>query len=151
MKTKAPIILASNSPRRQQLLTQAGIEHTVLVRPVDENVSVQIHPRAVAVLISEQKAKAYGDLSHENIVITADTIVAKKGDILGKPKDEAEAISMLESLSGEKHEVVTGVSIFHKGRFKSFAEETVVYFRDCLLYTSPSPRDKRQSRMPSSA
>lgn len=129
MKTKAPLILASQSPRRQQLLKDAGFDFEVITRPVSEYVPEDIHPRAVAVLISENKAKAYDDLAKENVVITADTIVAVDDEVLGKPADREEAIRMLRMLSGRSHVVISGATIFHKGRFKSISDETVVTFR----------------------
>jgi septum formation protein len=129
MKTKAPIILASQSPRRQQLLKEAGFDFEVVVRPVEEIIDEDLHARAIAVLISESKAKAYDDLAGKNIVITADTLVFLGDHIMGKPKDEAEAVEMLQKLSGQTHTVVSGVTLFHKGRFKSFSEETQVTFR----------------------
>ncbi|GAB4404077.1 MAG: Maf family protein [Bacteroidia bacterium] len=129
MKTKAPLILASGSPRRQQLLRDAGFDFEVLVRPVYEYIPEHIHPRAVAVMLSEHKAKAYDDRCGDSIVITADTLVAIEDQILGKPADKAEAVSMLQRLSGRSHAVYTGVSLFHQGRFRSFVEETLVTFR----------------------
>jgi septum formation protein len=129
MKIKAPLILASQSPRRQQLLKDAGFDFKVITRPVEEYVPEDIHPRAVAVLISENKAKAYNDLAQENIVITADTIVAVDAQVLGKPKDAKDATRMLRMLSGRSHVVISGATIFHKGRFKSISDETVVTFR----------------------
>lgn len=129
MKTKVPIILASASPRRQELLTDLGITYTVFVREVDEFFPEDIHPRAVAVLISENKAKAYDDMDKQNIIITADTVVTIDGKVFGKPKDSREAEAMLLKLSGKTHSVITGVTIFHKGKFKSISEETLVTFR----------------------
>ncbi|MEL6673612.1 MAG: Maf family nucleotide pyrophosphatase [Bacteroidota bacterium] len=129
MKTKAPVLLASQSPRRHELLTALGLEFEVLVRSVDEYYPENIHPRAVAVMISENKAKAYDDLSNKYLILTADTIVALDDEVIGKPKDEAEAIRTLQRLSGKTHQVITGVTLFHAGRFKSFAEETLVHFR----------------------
>ncbi|MEZ4684892.1 MAG: Maf family nucleotide pyrophosphatase [Bacteroidia bacterium] len=129
MKLKAPLILASGSPRRSELLSAAGLDFEVLVRNVEEFVDEDLAPRALAVMLSEHKGKAYDDLSPKNIVITADTLVSFRGKILNKPADEQEAIHMLEMLSGNTHLVVSGVSIFHKGKFTSFAEETKVTFR----------------------
>lgn len=129
MKTQAPLILASQSPRRQQLLRELEFEFEVIVRSTDEYYPEDIHPRAVAVLISENKAKQYDDLSPKNIIITADTIVAIEDEILGKPKDQEEGLEMLKKLSGRTHQVITGVTLFHKGQFRSFAEETYVTFR----------------------
>jgi len=129
MKTPYPLILGSQSPRRHQLLKAAGFSFEVVIRPVSEIPKRNILPRAVAVFISENKAKAYGDYAADHIVITADTIVATKGSILGKPKDENQAYEMLKSLAGKTHQVITGVTIFHKGKFNSFSEVTNVTFR----------------------
>lgn len=123
-------MLASASPRRQALLKEIGVEFTVFVRDVYEFYPEDIHPRAVAVLISENKAKAYDDLDKKHIIITSDTIVTIDGEIFGKPADEAEAEKMLTRLSGKTHSVITGVTIFHKGKFKSISEETLVTFRN---------------------
>ena len=129
MKTKAPLILASQSPRRAHLLAEAGFEFEVFTRPVEEIIPDDIHPRAVAVLISENKAKAYNDIAQDKIVVTADTIVAIEGKVLGKPADADEARAMLKELSGRSHVVISGATIFYRGRFKSISEETLVTFR----------------------
>ncbi len=129
-KLSTPIILASASPRRQQLLQSIGLEFEVVVRSVDEYFPEDLHPRAVAVLISENKAKAYDDLSNDNTIITSDTIVVLDDQVIGKPADATEAIEMLKKLSGRTHLVITGVTIFHKGRFRSFSAETRVTFKD---------------------
>ena len=130
MKTKAPIILGSQSPRRQDLLKAAGFDFEVVVRPVSEDFIEGLHPRAIAVMISENKAKAFDDLAKTHIVITADTLVFLEDEILGKPQDESEAIAMLQKLSGQTHTVISGVTLFYKGRFRSFSEETLVTFRN---------------------
>lgn len=134
IKLKAPLILGSQSPRRKQLLEEIGLKFEVLPRPIDEYFPGDMHPRAVAVLISENKAKAYDDLSPEKIIITADTVVAVDGKVLGKPQDEDHAKEMLEKLSGRSHQVVSGVTVFHKGKFSSFAELTEVTFRELSGY-----------------
>lgn len=129
MKTKAALVLASQSPRRAQLLTEAGFDFEVFTRPVEEIIPEDIHPRAVAVLISENKAKSYTDVAQDKIVVTADTIVALDGEVLGKPESMAQAQEMLQRLSGRSHTVISGATIYHKGRFKSISEETKVTFR----------------------
>ncbi len=129
-KLPTPLILASASPRRQQLLAEMGFEFEVVVREVNEYFPEDLHPRAVSVLISENKAKAYDDLSNENTIITSDTIVVLDDKILGKPADASEAIDMLKKISGRTHLVITGVTIFHKGKFRSFSSETKVTFKD---------------------
>lgn len=129
MQLKHPLILASQSPRRQQLLREAGISFEVLVRPNEEELPLDVSPRAAAVMISEAKATIYTDLSAKNIILTADTIVAVGGEMLAKPADADEAAAMLDKLSDKTHSVVTGVTLFHKGNFRSFAVETKVTFR----------------------
>ncbi|MEO0899224.1 MAG: Maf family nucleotide pyrophosphatase [Bacteroidota bacterium] len=129
IQTKAPILLASGSPRRQQLLKDLGLEFEVLVRDIKEHIPEDVHPRAVAVMISENKAKSYDDLSNDYLIITADTIVALDDNVMGKPSSEEEAYKMLKRLSGRTHTVISGVTLFHKGKFKSFSEETYVTFR----------------------
>lgn len=129
IQIKVPILLASKSPRRQELLKNLGIDFEVLARDVQEIIPDDMHPRAVAVLISENKAKSYDDLSNKYLVITADTIVALEDQVMGKPKNAEEAFKMLKKLSGRTHTVLTGVTLFHKGKFRSFSEETYVTFR----------------------
>ena len=145
---KAPLILASQSPRRKQLMQSLGWEFDIVVRPVDEPIPEKLPPRAVAIYIAEHKAKAYNDLARDHIVITADTLVVRDDKLIGKPQDEAEAFEMISSLSGRSHGVVSGVCIFYQGKFKSFVEETQVSFVDLTpeeiryyIKTSP-PLDK---------
>ncbi|SDD58508.1 Maf family protein [Pedobacter soli] len=119
-----PIILASKSPRRQELLTLMGLDFKVELKDVDESYPEGLSPAEIAVYISGQKAKAFtGD---GEIVITADTIVALNGEILGKPTDRAHAQEMLKKLSGSKHEVFTGVTLVKGERMYSFYDRTAV-------------------------
>lgn len=124
------MILASQSPRRQNLLKELGFDFEILVRPVEEVVEPGLTPRQVAISISESKAKSYHDLAQDHLIITADTIVTLNGEIIGKPKDEADAAVLLRKLSGNTHTVITGFSLLHRGKLKSFAEETGVTFRE---------------------
>ena len=132
------IILASASPRRKELLRQIGLEFEIQVSQVEE-VITQTQPGKVVEELSSQKARAVVDALDEEeykegvLVIGADTVVAADGEILGKPKDESEAVKMLHFLSGRSHEVFTGVTLFYKkqGReriIKSFHERTAVVF-----------------------
>lgn len=132
------IILASASPRRKELLRQIGLEFEIQVSQVEE-VITQTQPGKVVEELSSQKARAVVDTLDEEeykegvLVIGADTVVAADGEILGKPKDESEAVKMLHFLSGRSHEVFTGVTLFYKkqGReriIKSFHERTAVVF-----------------------
>jgi septum formation protein len=125
------IILASKSPRRQELLEQMDIQFKVVLKDVDESYPEDLIPADVALYIARKKAEAFDDVLHETeIVITADTIVTIDGLILGKPKDEQDAFDMLTLLSGRKHEVITAVALLHKHQISCFYDTTYVYFRE---------------------
>jgi len=128
LKLTTPIILASKSPRRQELLTLMGLDFSIELKEVDESYPEELSAPEIAVYISEKKAKAFL-ASPEQVIITADTIVAIDGEILGKPKDHQEAREMLGKLSGKKHEVYTGVSINYQGNLTSFYDKTEVHCR----------------------
>lgn len=145
------IILASNSPRRKELLTDCGISFTVDAADVDENTSKTI-PSEVVAELSQIKAKAVADRHAGEIVLAADTIVALDDKILGKPMDEADALRMLEALMGKKHQVYTGVTLIGKdGSIDTFYECTDVEMREAtkeelLEYISTGePMDKAGS------
>lgn len=124
------LILASNSPRRQELLKGLEVEFEVKVSPVDETVPKDLPAEYVAAYLSKLKSEAFGDeLSEEEIVITSDTVVITKGHVLGKPKNEDEAFDMLKSLSGARHSVVTAVTIRDKFRRVTLEDEAIVTFR----------------------
>jgi septum formation protein len=126
------IILASNSPRRQQLLHEMGISFEVRVKPVDEVFPPELSKEAVAIFLCELKAKAFlaEEFEADELLITADTIVCLGDEILNKPNDREHAIEMLTKLSGRKHEVITGVCLRSKEKMISFAVSTLVYFRE---------------------
>jgi len=124
-----PIILASKSPRRQELMQLIGLDFSVELKEVDESYPEGLKPAEIAVYISEQKAKAFGSVEGK-IVITADTIVALDGEILGKPTDKANAQQMLSKLSGTRHEVYTGVTIINQEKVISFYDLTEVHCRE---------------------
>jgi len=128
-KQHLPIILASKSPRRQELLKAMNIDFTLLLKEVDESYPESLSPAEIAMYIAEKKAEAFAPERVENIVITADTIVALNGDILGKPKDADDAVTMLNRLSGTRHQVYTGVSISHQQYMNTFFDVTEVFFR----------------------
>jgi len=128
LKLTAPITLASKSPRRQELLNLMGLKFSVELKDVDESYPATLSAPEIAVYIAEKKAKAFTANPYE-IIITADTIVAIDGEILGKPKDYSEAQEMLGKLSGNKHEVYTGVSINFQGEIVSFYDQTEVFCR----------------------
>lgn len=127
---KLPIILASKSPRRQELLKLMDLDFKVVLKEVDESYPEHLLPAEIAVFIAEKKAAAFADESHRNIVITADTIVAYKKEILGKPEDAHHAAEMLGKLSGTNHQVYTGVTIAHADKIHSFYDVTEVFFNE---------------------
>lgn len=121
------IILASKSPRRQELLTAMGFDFDVVLKDVDESYPDTLLPEEVAVYISDKKAKAFDASITDEFVITSDTIVCINDEILGKPIDRADAVRMINLLSGTQHKVVTGVSILHKHTIDSFYDTTIVH------------------------
>ncbi|MBR6774150.1 MAG: septum formation protein Maf [Bacteroidales bacterium] len=127
---KYNIILASKSPRRQELLKGIGIDFSVLTKEVDESYSKNVPVYDVAPFLSLKKAKAFDDneLPENYMIITADTVVIVNDVILGKPEDEDDARRMLRLLSGKKHSVVTGVTIHTKDKTKTFSATSKVSF-----------------------
>lgn len=128
--TDKHIILASNSPRRRQLLGGIVSEFEIAPpRPVDETYPNSLSPEEVAPFLSQIKAKAYADLVTENtLLITADTVVILDNKILGKPQSHSQAVAMLQSLSGHTHRVVTGVTIVSSEKEITFSNTTEVTF-----------------------
>lgn len=123
------IVLASKSPRRQQLLQWAEIPFEVMVSNAEEKFPEGLSPADAAMYIAAGKAEAVTQKkSLEMPVLSADTMVFCDGMLLGKPDNEVQAIRMLTTLSGKKHEVVTGVCIRYKGEEILFADSTYVHF-----------------------
>lgn len=124
------IILASNSPRRRELLGGLGIDFTVKVMEgIDEFWPHDLKGEDIPLYISKEKAAPYkAAIANDELVITADTIVYVDGEVLGKPHDKADAVRMLKLISGRWHEVITGVTLMTKERERSFAVTTKVKF-----------------------
>lgn len=127
---KYHIILASNSPRRRELLAGLDIEYEVKVLPgIDESYPDTLAAEDIPQYISREKAAAYeAALQPDDLVITADTIVWTEGRVLGKPKDEEEAKAMLRQLAGRTHQVITGVTLLTKAMKRTFAVTSEVTF-----------------------
>lgn len=127
---KYKIILASNSPRRKELLSGLGVAYEVKTLPdVDESYPDGLSGEEIAKHIARGKAEAYRSLIQaDELVITADTIVWLDGTVMGKPKDEEEAKDMLMRLSGKTHQVITGVCLTTATTQKTFATVTDVTF-----------------------
>jgi septum formation protein len=125
------IILASQSPRRQELLKGLDISFQVKTKEVDESYPNELQPREVAIFLARKKAQAYLHfLTEDDLLITADTVVITEGKLLEKPGTRKEAIDMLRQLSGKKHEVVTGVSMMDTHKTISFDDHTEVHFAE---------------------
>jgi len=124
------IILASNSPRRRELLAGLGIDFTVkVISGIDESWPHDLKGQDIPLYISREKAVPYKPLiAPDELVITADTIVYVDGNVLGKPRDKADAQRMLHLISGRWHEVITGVTLMTTAKEHSFAVTTKVKF-----------------------
>lgn len=117
------IILASASPRRQQLLKQIGIKFEVIPSTIDEVMNNALEPSQVAISLASQKCKdVVSHIESDCIVIAADTIVIKDNRLLGKPKSEQDAFEILKCLNGEWHEVVTGLCLYRTSDKKSICD-----------------------------
>jgi septum formation protein len=126
---KYRIILASQSPRRKQMLQELGLHFEIVIREYPESFPEGLDGRSAAEYISHQKAVSFrGELSDNDIVITADTVVWCNNRILGKPRDYAEAAFMLREISGNTHEVITGVTLFSPAKEKTFSVSSSVTF-----------------------
>jgi septum formation protein len=126
------IILASKSPRRQQLLKELGFDFKIKTKDVEEDFPHGLSNSEIAIFLCEKKAAAFSEseISENEILITADTIVCRENKILNKPGDRAHAIEMLSELSGKMHEVITGVCLRSRSKSQSFFDSTNVYFRN---------------------
>lgn len=144
------IILASLSPRRRQLLTGMGIQYEAMVTDVDESYPESLSPSEVALYLSKKKSEHFHSLNMKDneIIITADTLVSLNGTIIPKPDNEDQACRFLTMLSGNMHQVFTGVTLKSKSRIHSFLSESKVWFRplneeDICKYVSEfKPLDK---------
>ena len=122
------LILASASPRRQELLKLFGIPFTVRVADIDETMDPQLPPYDEVARVSRAKAMAV-PRKNGDVVIAADTIVVCAGKVLGKPRDEEDAKAMLSLLSGRDHQVMTGCTLLRGEKCETFTEVTDIHFR----------------------
>ncbi len=124
-----PLILASNSPRRREILSQAGFAFSVVASDVDESFPANMPLSEVPVFLSEKKARVLADINPHAIILAADTVVILDDVILNKPADKSEAREMLQLLSGKTHEVVTGITLITPNGSVSIADSAMVSFR----------------------
>lgn len=150
---KYQILLASNSPRRQELLSQMGLPFRTYVIPsIDESYPTELSDDEVAAFITQKKASAYlPSLSDDQMLVVADTVVRINGKVLGKPKSRAEAVEMLLLLSGKEHVVTTAFGVYTKDKsvvesvhtevqFTTLSSEMIDFYVDCY-----KPYDKAGS------
>jgi septum formation protein len=128
MKGKYPVVLASASPRRKELLARLFETFEIVQSAVDED-SIEAPAESLARVLAEAKAADVFEQRSDNLVIGCDTTVALDGKLFGKPRSEDEARAMLEQLSGKSHEVITGVCLMYPGGRKSLLEISTVTFR----------------------
>jgi septum formation protein len=129
------LILASESPRRQYLLKELGLDFEIITSNVKEEYPEGLSPVEVALFLANLKADCFDSarLPREAVIIAADTIVSIGNEILGKPGNYDEAVTMLQKLSGKRHEVVTAVCIKTKKKKVDFHVTSVVHFKDLTM------------------
>jgi septum formation protein len=127
------IILATGSPRRQELFKELGLDFSIQVKAVEEIYPSALKSAEITNYLSELKAAAFTDLAENDIVITSDTIVWLNNKAIEKPKDKQHAIEMLQELSGTGHQVITSICIKTQTSQKVFYDETMVYFKPLLM------------------
>ncbi len=123
------IILASKSPRRQQLLKELNIPFKIETKEVAEEYSKLLKKKKITEYLAKLKAKPFTNLKESDILVTSDTIVWFKGKPLEKPKNLEDAKKMLQQLSGKKHKVITSVCLTSKNKQIVFSDKTSVYFK----------------------
>ncbi|NJP36757.1 Maf family protein [Alkalicoccus luteus] len=142
------LILASKSPRRKELLTQLGVAHKAVPAEKEERIEAGMSPEEAVRTLAQQKAEEVAARFPDALVLGADTVVAINGTILGKPRDRAEAASMLRTLSGHTHTVYTGVAIAENGQMDVFVSGAAVTFyqldeADISWYTATGEPDDK--------
>ncbi|MFA5298186.1 MAG: Maf family nucleotide pyrophosphatase [Lutibacter sp.] len=127
------IILASGSPRRQELFKELGLDFSIQVKEVEEIYSPNLKEEKITNYLAELKAAAFNELEENDIVITADTIVWLNNKAIEKPEDKSHAIVMLKELSGTGHKVITSICIKTFDTQKVFFDTTMVYFKSLSM------------------
>lgn len=124
------IVLASSSPRRIELLRNLNLQFDVVPSNFEENINLSNPVELVKNFAYNKALDVESRVQKDSLIIAADTIVYKDGEVLGKPKDEIDAYRMLKLLSGQKHEVYTGLSLIYNGKVINDYECTYVYFKN---------------------
>ncbi len=151
-QSKLPkIYLASKSPRRREIISNAGFDYELVDIDVEENYPEDLPRKEIAQYLAKKKADAVDFIPQDGLLLTADTIVILDDEVLGKPIDKGDAKSMLKKLSGQKHQVITGVCLKSTTKSISFSDLSEVYFntlsdQEIQSYVdSPAPHDKAGS------
>lgn len=143
-----PMVLASGSPRRAQLLRMLVPNFEIIPAEADETIPPHVPPEAAAVLLAERKAKAVAALQPQKLILGCDTVVIVQNRILGKPRDQKECVAFLRLLEGTVHQVITGCALVHNGKLQSFSVGAEVRFfpmteAEIEAYSlTPEPYDK---------
>ena len=124
------LILASASPRRKKLLAQVGLNFKTDRADIDESKIAEENAQEYVLRLSQEKAGVVGQKYKHGIILAADTTVVLGGDVLGKPESETHGVEMLRRLSGNAHQVVTGVTVLNRSRQESFLTSSIVIFRE---------------------
>ncbi|MRT94007.1 Maf-like protein [Ancylomarina sp. 16SWW S1-10-2] len=128
------LILASQSPRRHQMLKELGLDFKIQTKDVEEVYPDHLKGEEIPIYLAKLKAEAFVlDMNEKELVITADTIVCVDDMVLGKPKDRDDAVNMLKTLSGRSHQVISGVCLKSKNKEVSFSTTTHVHFKKLSL------------------
>jgi septum formation protein len=130
LQLQFPLILASNSPRRKEILLAAGVPFQVQTQDSDESFPETMPANQVAGFLASQKNSAFKNLPSDTLLLTADTIVVIDNVILNKPANEQEATSMLQSLSGRTHTVYTGICLRINNEIITKTDQTLVHFKE---------------------
>ena len=130
MQLSRPLVLASNSPRRKEIMHHAGYEFTVEVKPTDESFPADMPVEEVPVFLAKNKAECFRDTLQNEIVLCADTVVIIDNQVINKPADADDAKRMLRLLSGSEHRVITGICVMTKQETITLADTTFVTFKE---------------------
>jgi septum formation protein len=122
------IVLASQSPRRKQLLEWAEVDFEVMVANTDESFPSGLSPAEVSIHVATEKARVIKNKVNDQLILAADTIVVLNNEVINKPVDRADAIQILSRLSGNHHQVITGVVLLKNEKIQAFADTTDVEF-----------------------
>lgn len=133
-KLQYPLILASNSPRRKEILSQAGFEFSVVPSEVDESFEAHWPVEDVPKILAERKAVSLSKTHPNALILAADTVVILKDEILNKPADKSDALRMLQQLSGKKHQVITGISLQTPQGIVTKSDVACVTFRELATW-----------------